>query len=70
MLATAGCETLDGFLAGMNNSAGPDVVPIEDRPVHDPIDSNTFSLTSDAQTVIGEPQIVLAGAHSIFRFNF
>jgi len=66
LLATAGCETLDGLLAGMSKSAGPDFVPIEDRPVQDPIDGNTFTLASDEQTVIGEPQIVLAGTEDTF----
>ena len=37
-------------------------MPIEERPVLDPIDGNTFTLTSAKQTVIGEPQIVFAGA--------
>ena len=32
----------------------------------DPIDGNTFLLTSEEQTVIGEPQIVLAGATDTF----
>ena len=66
MLATAGCETLDGLLAGMGKSAGPDFVAIKDRPVQAPIDGNTFTLASDEQTVIGEPQIVLAGAEDTF----
>lgn len=66
LFVTAGCETLDGFLAGMGKSAGPDFVPIEDRPVQDPIDGNTFTLASDEQTVIGKPQIVLAGPEDTF----
>lgn len=66
MLAMTGCETLDGFMAGISKRAGPDVIPIEDRPVHDPIDGNTFVLTTDEQTVIGEPQIVLAGPDDTF----
>ena len=39
---------------------------IEDRPVHEPIDSNTFTLMSDEQTVVGEPQIVFAGPDDTF----
>lgn len=66
MLTAAGCETFDGFLAGMNKSAGPEVVPIDDRPVQEPINGNIFILTSDEQTVVGEPQIVLAGAQDTF----
>jgi L,D-transpeptidase ErfK/SrfK len=66
LLTLAGCETLDGFMAGMQKSSGPDVVPIENRPVQDPIDGNAFTLTSDEQTVIGEPQIVFAGPDDTF----
>jgi L,D-transpeptidase ErfK/SrfK len=62
----AGCETLDGFIAGLGKTSGEEVVPIEDRPVQDPIDSNTFTLTSGAQTVVGEPQIVLTGPEDTF----
>jgi len=62
----AGCETFDGFMSGASKRSGPDVVPIEDRPVVDPIDGNSFVLTSDEQTVIGEPQIVLAGPDDTF----
>ena len=39
---------------------------MEDRPLQDPIDSNSFVLTSDEQTVVGEPQIVFAGADDTF----
>lgn len=66
LLALAGCETLDGFMAGMGKNASQKVVPVEERPVHDPIDSNTFTLTSATQTVVGEPQIVLAGPEDTF----
>jgi L,D-transpeptidase ErfK/SrfK len=66
LLTLAGCETLDGFMAGMGKSSGPDVVPIENRPVQDPIDGNAFTLISDEQTVVGEPQIVFAGPDDTF----
>ena len=66
VLMNAGCETLDGFMSGMNKRSGPDVIAIEDRPVHDPIDSNSFTLSSDEQTVVGEPQIVIVGPEDTF----
>jgi L,D-transpeptidase ErfK/SrfK len=66
MFAVAGCETLDNFLAGMSKSAEPDVIPIEDRPLQEPIDKNTFVLTSAEQTVIGQPQIVFPGVEDTF----
>lgn len=66
LLATAGCESLDGFMSGLHKRSSGDVVPIEDRPVYDPIDSNTFTLSSDAESVVGEPQIVIAGPEDTF----
>lgn len=62
----AGCQSLDSFVSGLGKSPGQDVVAIEDRPVHEPIDSNTFTLMSDEQTVVGEPQIVFAGPDDTF----
>jgi len=66
LLAMAGCETLDSLVAGLGKSPAQEVVAIEDRPVHDPIDGNTFTLMSDEQTVVGEPQIVFAGPDDTF----
>jgi L,D-transpeptidase ErfK/SrfK len=63
---TAGCETLDGFVSGLNRHSARDVVAIGDRPVYDPIDANTFTLTSESQSVVGEPQIVIAGPEDTF----
>ena len=65
-MAIAACASIDGFLAGMNAASGPDSVPIEERPLQDPIDGNAFTLSSAQQTVIGEPQIVFAGADDTF----
>ena len=65
-LTTASCETIDGFLTSLQKGSEPFAVPISERPVLDPIDGNTFLLTSEEQTVIGEPQIVLAGATDTF----
>ena len=66
LLCVAGCETLDGLMVGMKGDSTADVVPLEERPVLDPIDSNTFTLASDDQSVVGEPQIVFAGANDTF----
>lgn len=66
MLTTVGCETFDGFLTGLQKGSEPFAVPINERPVLDPIDGNTFLLTSDEQTVVGEPQIVFASATDTF----
>ena len=66
LLGIGGCETFDGLMSGMKGKPGSDLVPLEERPVHDPIDSNTFTLTSDTQTVVGEPQVVFAGPDDTF----
>jgi L,D-transpeptidase ErfK/SrfK len=66
LLLVGGCETLDGFMAGLKKKPGPDFVALEDRPVVDPIDSNTFTLIADDQTVVGEPQIVFTGPDDTF----
>ncbi len=66
LIVTSGCETLDGFMAGLKKKPGSEVVAIEDRPVQEPIDAHTFTLFSADQTVIGEPQIVLAGPEDTF----
>jgi L,D-transpeptidase ErfK/SrfK len=65
-LTLTGCETLDGLMVDSSETPAPLVVPIGDRPVHDPIDSNAFTLISDEQTVVGEPQIVFAASDDTF----
>lgn len=66
LVTVAGCETIDGFMAGLKSRPGPDYVAIEDRPVVDPIDANRFELLAPDQTVIGIPQIVLTGPDDTF----
>ena len=62
LLALSGCATLDDFFAGIKKGRQADVVALEDRPVEDPIEPNAFVLTTDDQTVVGEPQVVFARA--------
>ncbi|NNC65757.1 MAG: L,D-transpeptidase family protein, partial [Gammaproteobacteria bacterium] len=62
LLALSGCATLDDFFASIKKGRGAEAVALEDRPVEDPIDPNTFVLTIDDQTVVGEPQVVFARA--------
>ena len=50
LLISAGCVTFE-----------PDIA-LEDRPLQDPIDANTFVLLSANQTVVGEPQVVFTRA--------
>lgn len=55
------CTLIEDFYAGGGENDGrPPVVPLEDRPVEDPIARNYFVLESPEQSVIGVPQIVYA----------
>ena len=60
LLVLGGCATLDDLWSslGKGGAAGP--VPLDERPVQDPLNPNVFSLESADQSVIGEPQIVFA----------
>jgi len=42
------------------------VVPLNERPLQDPIDPNTFELVSAEQSVVGEPQIVFTTEEDTF----
>ena len=66
LIASAGCETLDGFVAGLEKKPGSEAVAIGDRPVQAPLDANSFTLLSEDQSVIGEPQIVFTGPDDTF----
>ena len=67
VLTMAGCETLDGFMAGLKEKkATTDLVPLQQRPVEEPIDANRFTLADAEQTVVGEPQIVFTTADDTF----
>jgi L,D-transpeptidase ErfK/SrfK len=56
----SGCATLDDLWSSVGRNAAIESVPLEDRPVQEPIDPNSFFLESADQTVVGEPQVVLA----------
>ncbi len=62
LLALSGCATLDDFFAGIKKGRVSTAVALEDRPVEDPLEPNAFVLTSNEQTVVGEPQVVFARA--------
>ena len=52
LLALGGCATLDDLWSP--------AVPLDERPVEEPLDPNTFLIEAPGQGVIGEPQIVFA----------
>ena len=60
LLALGGCATLDDLWSSLGKDGSADAVPLDERPVQDPLDPNVFSLESAEQSVIGEPQVVFA----------
>ena len=60
LFVVGGCATLDDFWSSIGKSSATAAVPLEDRPVQEPIDPNSFFLESSDQTVVGEPQVVFA----------
>ena len=60
LFVASGCATLDDLWSSVGRNAAIESVPLEDRPVQEPIDPNSFFLESADQTVVGEPQVVLA----------
>jgi len=60
LLGLGGCATLDDLFSSTGEDEAPDVVPLEDRPVEEPQDPNTFALAAAGQSVIGNPEIVFA----------
>ena len=60
LLGLSGCATLDDLWSSMGKDDGSDFVPLEDRPVEEPLDPNTFTLNAAGQSVVGEPEIVFA----------
>ena len=63
LLFIGGCASLGDFLGGLGK--GPDV-PLNERPVQEPLPSNEFLLTSPDQSVIGEPQVVFTRDEDTF----
>ena len=58
LLTLGGCATLDDLWSSMGKGGKADAVPLEDRPVQEPLDPNAFALEVAGQSVIGEPQVV------------
>lgn len=60
----AGCSFLEDLYSGSAAGAQPEPVPLEDRPVEEPISRNYFVLETETQSVIGAPQIVFTDAEN------
>jgi len=63
-LALAGCTFLEDLYSGLPDEARPEPVPLEARPVGEPISRNYFVLETEAQSVVGTPQIVYTDAEN------
>lgn len=59
LLALSGCTTIEDYFAQRRGDvATVPVVPLQERPVEEPLDPNRFVLSSAEQNVIGSPQVV------------
>ena len=61
-LALSACSLIEGFYSTDRAYERPAAVPLEARPVEEPISRNYFVLESPQQSVIGSPQIVYTSA--------
>jgi L,D-transpeptidase ErfK/SrfK len=61
-VALAGCTFLEDLYSGGPGGAHPEPVPLEARPLEEPIARNYFVLETPTQSVIGAPQIVYTDA--------
>ena len=67
-----GCTTFNDYWSDQNRTAEakaepePVPIPIAERPVEEPLPANHFELESAEQSVVGEPQIVLAREEDTF----
>lgn len=62
----SGCTTFNDYWALNTEEPEPEPVPIAERPVEEPIPANHFELLSAEQSVVGEPQVVLAREEDTF----
>ena len=65
-VALAGCTFLEDLYSGLPRESRPEPVPLEARPVEEPISRNYFVLETETQSVIGAPQIVYTDAENTF----
>lgn len=71
LVLLGGCTTFNDYWADMNSTSVPEpepvpVIPVEERPVEEPILANHFELASPDQSVVGVPQVVLAREEDTF----
>lgn len=61
LITLGGCSSLQDFFGtAPNKREAAVVVPLEERPVEEPISANHFILETATQSMVGEPQVVYA----------
>ena len=66
LLLISGCSSLHDFFGSAPNKREPEiVVPLEERPVEEPLSANHFVLESPDQAVVGTPQVVYTTEHGV-----
>ena len=63
-LTLAGCTFIEDLYSGTQGRERAQAVPLEARPVEEPIARNYFVLESPQQSVVGSPQIVYTTAEN------
>ena len=66
LVALNGCVTLEDFFGTARSQRNISMVPLDSRPVEEPIARNYFVLKSREQSVIGAPQIVFTRRQDTF----
>ncbi len=61
-MVLAGCTFFEGLYSGTPGQTVPEPVPLEARPVGEPISRNYFVLETETQSVVGAPQVVFTDA--------
>jgi L,D-transpeptidase ErfK/SrfK len=62
ILVLGGCATLDELWSSVGKGRAAPAEPLDERPVQDPLDANSFELLTPGQGVVGEPQVVFASS--------
>lgn len=68
LLLLGACTTFNDYWADADSIAerDPAPIPVNERPVEEPIPANHFELASAEQSVVGTPQVVLANEEDTF----
>jgi L,D-transpeptidase ErfK/SrfK len=66
LILLGGCTSFNDYWALNTEEPEPEPVPVAERPVQEPLQANHFELSSTEQSVVGEPQVVLAREEDTF----